>query len=58
MTGTYSAGETMTVNVNSKHDPIVSGDSVWASQLKEGDQVRIRLSKQPIKVVASLRPQN
>lgn len=58
MTGTYSAGETMTVNVNSKHDPIVSGDSVWASQLKEGDQVRIRLSKQPLKVVASLRPQN
>jgi len=45
----------MVMHVNSKHQPIVSGDSVWVQPVTEGDEVRVRLSKEPLKVITGFR---
>jgi len=55
LTGAYGPNETMVVRVNSKHNPIVSGDSVWMQEVKEGDEVHIRLDSTPLRVVTNLR---
>jgi NAD kinase len=55
LTGAYYEGEVMGMHVNSKHQPIVSGDSVWVQPVTEGDEVRVRLSKEPLKVITGFR---
>jgi hypothetical protein len=54
LTGTYEQHETMVVRVNSKHKPIVSGDSIWVQPVKEGDEVRVSLSDKPLKVITAI----
>jgi hypothetical protein len=44
------------MRVNSKHGPIVSGDSVWMRPVTAGDEVHVRLGRDPLRVITAYGP--